>query len=132
HPVAWTPHVLDGEVRALAQVGNRMFVGGLFTQVRDAGQQAPSQRPYLFSFASQTGAIDTSFAPGLDGEVEALAPSPDGRSLFVGGQFHHLNGAAATGLAKLDVATGQAVPGFRATLGGTSAWVFSLALSGGR
>jgi hypothetical protein len=131
-PVAWTPQVLDGEVRSLAEAGGKIVVGGAFTQVRDAGQQAVSQRSDLFAFDAHTGAIDAGFVPALDGEVEALVPAADGRSVFVGGHFHHVNGAVAAGLVKLDLGSGQMVPGFQTAIGGSSPLVFTLALGPGR
>src|SRR5438105_853304 len=71
-PVDWTPHVLDGEVDAVAQVGNLMVIGGTFTQVQDASGGTTYVRPYLAAFDAATGAVDTAFAPTLDGVVSAL------------------------------------------------------------
>ena len=54
-PVDWTPHVLDGEVDAVAQVGNLMVIGGTFTQVQDASGGTTYVRPYLAAFDAATG-----------------------------------------------------------------------------
>jgi hypothetical protein len=129
NPVDWTPAVLDGLVDAVAQVGNRMVVGGSFTQVRQAGRSTALSRPYLFAFDARTGVIDPGFVPAPNGPVAALAAAPDGRSVFVGGRFSHIAGRSAGRLAKLDVATGRPVAGFRAN---ASAAVEDLAVSGGR
>jgi hypothetical protein len=48
----------------------------------------------------------TSFAPSFNGEVWGLAHSPDGRFLYVAGNFSSVNGVARKGLAQFDLATG--------------------------
>lgn len=125
-PVNSTPHVLDGSVKAIMQVGNRIIVGGIFTQVRSATSQTVIARTNLFAFDATTGAIDTGFVPSVNGEVEALAAGADGRSVFIGGAFTTVNGAANRSVAKLDTVTGLAVGGFRATT--TNARVRTLVL----
>ena len=130
-PAAWTPEVLDGEVLALAQIGGEIVAGGSFHQVRNAGQGAVFDRAGLFAFDARTGVVDPNFAPVFDKEVETLAPDPGGRAVFVGGRFRHVNGAAVAGLAKIDLATGQASPGFSVSVSGSpSPWVFSIVLRG--
>jgi hypothetical protein len=129
-PAPWTPQVLDGVVKTIAEVGGTMVVGGTFTQVREAGRQTVLSRTNLFAFDAHTGAIDTAFAPSVDGEVDALVAGSDGHSVFLGGAFTQVNGASSRGLAKLDLGTGQAVTGFHATVTGPG--VGDLALSNGR
>ena len=80
NPADNTPHAQSGEVRAFAQVGNTVYVGGTFTNIKAAGAGSWTSRPYLFAYDSGTGAINTTFLPQLDGSVSALAISPDGRS----------------------------------------------------
>jgi len=111
NPADWTPHVLDGQVKAIVKIGNTMFVGGLFTTVKEPGG-LDTARSNIFAFDATTGAIDPSFAPTLDREVNALAAAPDG-GLFVAGRFNTVNGIATKGLVKLDPATGQIVTAFK-------------------
>ncbi|MEW6471643.1 MAG: hypothetical protein AB1679_05190, partial [Actinomycetota bacterium] len=137
-PADTTPHVLDGKVTAILPLGNRVIVGGTFTQVREAGAGQPVlTRRGLFAFDPATGAVVPGFVadfdidpdPAVDRAVEALAPSPDGRSVFVAGSFGQLNGVAVDKLVKLDGATGVINPGFKVTVRSA---VKDLALSGQR
>src|SRR5215210_7443755 len=128
NPADNTPQALDGQVRAIAVVGDRVVVGGSFTQIRNQGSTTMLAQPYLFAFDRATGAIDTSFLPQLDDRVEALAAAPDGHSVFVGGYFDTVNGVARDDLTKLDVATGIEDPVFRST---TSSHVRDLVVRGG-
>jgi hypothetical protein len=117
-PVDWTPHVLDGRVYALARVGNRMVVGGSFSKVRQAESGEILTRRNLFAFDVSSGAVATDFVPDPDGSVGALAPAPDGSSVFVGGHFRQVGGSPAKSLAKLDTLTGGLSPDFRVAVAG--------------
>ena len=90
NPVNWTPDVLDGQVEAIAQVGDRIIIGGTFTQVEDnAGVHARSR---IAAFDATTGAVDPGFHPALDGAVKAIVPAGDGTSVFVTGGFNTVDG----------------------------------------
>ena len=130
NPADWTPHVLDGKVAAIVQVGNRMVAGGQFTQVASAAAPTTAiARSNIFAFDASTGAIDTAFAPVLDGEVESLAVAPDGLHLFAGGRFTRINGVAQKSLVKLRLTDGARITAFK---GKTNARVKEMAVSGGR
>jgi hypothetical protein len=74
---------IDGVVWSQAIVGNTVYVGGSFANERPAGS-APgvntTPRSNLMSYDLMTGTL-TSFAPVLDGQVQAVAASPDGKKL---------------------------------------------------
>jgi hypothetical protein len=130
NPAGWTPHVLDGKVAAIVQVGNKLIAGGQFTRV--AGADAPTTaipRSNIFAFDATTGAIDTAFAPVLDAQVESLAAAPDGLHVFAGGSFTKINGVAQKSLVKLRLSDGARVTAFK---GKTNARVKDMAVSGGR
>ncbi|MEU0154891.1 hypothetical protein [Micromonospora fulviviridis] len=112
NPVDWTPHALDGTVYRILQIGNRVYLAGSFTKVRNAGQTAQLAMPRLVAIDATTGRIDTTFRPVVNGTVKALAASPDGRSLYLGGAFTTVNGVAAPRVARVDAATGARVAGF--------------------
>jgi hypothetical protein len=114
HPVPYTPQVQDGSVDALALVGHTVVVGGDFTTVADSTERSYLTRRSLFVYDLTTGVI-SAFAPQLDGAVSALAAGPNG-TVYVGGNFHHVNGAYEAGVTQLDVGTGARVAGFAASV----------------
>jgi hypothetical protein len=116
NPVNWTPRVVTGlAVYKMLQVGSTMYAGGDFSKVEDSGRSAIYTRINLFSFDATTGALNP-FALALDGPVWGLAS--DGTSLWVGGEFKHVNGVARRGLAKVNPTTGALDTSFDAGLDG--------------
>jgi len=107
NPADWTPHVLDGRVNAVLEVGDQIVVGGTFTQQREWDAADPESQPYLFAFDATTGALSAGFKPELDGAVEALAASPDGRTIYVGGSFTTVNNTPHSRLAEVDLSNGN-------------------------
>src|SRR4051812_32296159 len=61
NPADWTPNVVSGEVRYLAQSGNTLIAGGNFTQVKNAGSSTVLTRTDVFSFNATTGVVDPNF-----------------------------------------------------------------------
>ncbi|HEY7487949.1 MAG TPA: hypothetical protein VH912_26085 [Streptosporangiaceae bacterium] len=100
NPANSTPNALDGTVYAFAVVGSKIVVGGSFTQIRNAGSKTVVKQKYLFAYDAKTGKIDTGFKPALNGTVYALATGPSG-TVFAGGSFTTVNGAANRGLVRL-------------------------------
>jgi len=113
-PVDWTPHVLDGDVRAIAVVGDTVVVGGDFTTVSDSGGETAYERWYIFAFSLTDGEV-LPFEPYLDGPVLALEPGPD-NTVYVGGRFVNVEDRRQRGITQLDLATGQPLGRFRASL----------------
>jgi hypothetical protein len=109
----YTPNITNGRVNALLVMGSRVYVGGTFTTVQNAGSSTNISRPYLLAFNLGTGVVDTNFTPNLPGEVEAIAPADDGQSIFVGGTFKNVGGNTAyRRLARLNGSTGAPISGF--------------------
>ena len=107
-----------GRALAVAEAGNRVFVGGEFAGMvppaatRRAAAAAPvTERPYLAALDATTGAL-VEWAVHPDDAVLALAVSPDQRTLYVGGRFRNIAGAPATRLAAIDIETRTLKAGF--------------------
>ena len=67
---------MNGSVNALTQVGNEIIAAGTFTKVSPAGTYANTAddvtRNGIFAFNATNGAINTSFAPSVNGQVRAV------------------------------------------------------------
>ncbi|HEY4991997.1 MAG TPA: hypothetical protein VII33_07905 [Nakamurella sp.] len=111
-PATGTPNVVDGEVLTFAQVGSTMVAGGTFTQVQNPGSATPYSRPHILAFNATTGAVSTTFAPKVNGEVDSLLAGPVAGTVYVGGLFTTYNGAAVPGLVLLNVSDGSRVTTF--------------------
>lgn len=110
---------IDGVVWSQAVSGNRVFAGGAFDTARPAGA-APGvdtvERKNLLAYDITTGQLDTSFVPKLNGSALVVAVSPDGRTLYVGGNFTFANGNARDRIVAYDLSTGQVVQSFAPSL----------------
>jgi hypothetical protein len=71
-------------VYALAVSGNTLYVGGTFNGVNG------SYRDNLAAFNTTTGALLTTWTPSAYGKVNAIAPSPNGQEIYIGGGFNEL------------------------------------------
>ncbi len=114
----WT-HVstnLRVPVFAIAEIGDRVFIGGMF----DRAQRGPGGRTvdqsFLAAFDKSTGEMIEDWRPNLDASVYALTATTDGK-LIVGGDFTSVNGEPFTSaLAALDPLTGAVVSTWRSHL----------------
>ncbi len=104
-------------VRAMVQIGQRIYVGGAFTQVRERpyANAAVFDQRFLAAFDLDTNNWVSTFRPSFDGPVWSLAATADGR-LIVGGQFTTVNGEGRLGIAALDATTGATLASFQATI----------------
>jgi uncharacterized delta-60 repeat protein len=115
----------NGEVLTLAvQPDGRILAGGSFTTLGNSGS---ASRRYLGRL-NQDGSLDTSFDPGADNIVLAIATQPDGKVL-VGGAFSTIGGGGFGTIARYRItrlnADGSIDPTFS---GGASGPVMTIAL----
>ncbi|MCU1570000.1 MAG: domain containing protein [Naasia sp.] len=107
---------IDGIVWSQVIVGNTVYAGGKFANARPAGAAAGTNltpRSNLLAYNLTTGALITSFAPTVNGEVKSVAASPDGTRLYIGGLFTVVNGLSRSRVAAFNIATGALVSNFR-------------------
>jgi hypothetical protein len=117
---------VNGRVYAVKIVGGTVYVGGTFSAaVSPSGQQVA--RRNLAAFRLSDGSLVTGWRADASSSVYALAS--DGSSLYVGGNFTSLGGQNRQRVARLDLDTGAAVPGFQARA--TGGPVRALDASGG-
>ena len=90
--------VLDG--------GDRLWIGGRFEHVGGVRQRN------IAALDPTTGALDQSWNPDVTGRVEALALSPNGAWLYIGGRFATVDGHTIGRLARISTVTGEVDPGF--------------------
>lgn len=129
-PVEGTPHVMNGRVASIEQVGGTMVLGGSFTTVRNDGSNNDIARRSLVAFDATTGQVSTSFAPNPNGPVNVVIPAGDGASVYVGGRFSSIGGVTRRNIARIRVSDGSVMTGFN--VGGVSGQVKDLRLKDGR
>ncbi|MQA03059.1 MAG: hypothetical protein GEV07_10145 [Streptosporangiales bacterium] len=112
-PSSDTPNIKDGTTYDITEVGDKVVVGGSFTEAASRGSSQRQPRNMLLAFDPDTGKLDPDFTPDVDGKaVRAVLPGPTDDTVFVAGTFTSINGTARRHLALLDTDTGEVVPGF--------------------
>jgi Domain of unknown function (DUF5122) beta-propeller len=114
---------VDGVVWSMVTIGNTVYATGNFTQTWPAGKtNTPANdtpRGNLLAFDIRTGNLITTFNHTLNAQGLAVAASPDGTRLYVGGQFTTVDGVTRSRIAAFNTATGALDPTFKPTMGNT-------------
>ncbi len=121
----------DGVAWQSAVIGNTVYVVGRFSNARPFGAAPGTQltaRANILAFDITTGRLITGFAPVLNAQALAVAPSPDGSRLYIGGDFTSVNGVQRLRVAALDPATGSLISSFAPRMNAT---VRAITASGG-
>jgi hypothetical protein len=117
-------------VRAFAQIGDVVYVGGGFDAIRwtrNGDDYAPG---FLAAFDRATGQPLPGFDPVFDGGVRALAVSPDGSTLYAGGSFTSVNGESRPRIVALDPATGAVTSTFDVSITTGEVWALAVRSNG--
>jgi PKD repeat protein len=117
---------LSSRARTITVTDQAIYVGGNFHSAENRSRQR------LAAYSATGDLLD--WQPSADdNEVMALAASPDGASITVGGKFSSLNGVTAHGLGAVDAVTGETLSfpaNAEIVLSGTHAGVTSLKSDG--
>lgn len=105
-PASFTPAVDDGEVRAIAEIGSTIVIGGTFTSVDGR------KHDRLAAFNESTGALVAGFNPDVNGPVYAVIPGPSAGTAYVAGDFSRVGSVDAQFLALVSTDTGAPLPSF--------------------
>jgi hypothetical protein len=110
---------VQGKVYAMTRgpAVNVMYVGGKFGQLVATDGSPSSPASSLAAFSLATGEPDATFRPtvsyqGIPGTVKAIALSPDGAVLYIGGRFDAVNEQPVDDLAAISTSTGQVISTF--------------------
>jgi len=104
-----TAQIGDGVVWDQEVVGNTVYVAGTFSSARPAGAAAgesEQSRSNLMAYDITTGEL-LDWAPTTDGNVQSITASPDGSTLYIGGNFTKLNGANTYRVGAVSAADGS-------------------------
>ncbi|MGO2362543.1 MAG: PKD domain-containing protein, partial [Brachybacterium tyrofermentans] len=125
-----TVQIDNGYVWAQATIGSTVYAVGDFDNAR-APLAAPgtqlTARSNVLAYDINTGDL-LPFAPQVNGVIKAVAASPDGSRIYIGGSFSSVNGQVRYSIAALDATTGQLITSFKPSVGGSG--VYALVAKG--
>lgn len=122
-----TVQIDNGYVWAQTTIGTTVYAVGKFDNAREP-KAAPgtslTARSNVLAYDIVTGAL-SSFAPKVNGVIKAVAASPDGSRIYIGGSFNSVNGKDRWNFAALDAKTGELVPQFAPSIGGSGVYAIT-------
>jgi hypothetical protein len=98
-----------GLVRDTIRIGDRVYIAGTFTGLRESSNGPVINQRYLAAVDANTGELIQSFDPQLNDQVRTLGASPDGSRLYVGGYFTSVNGQSISNAVALNPNNGNVV-----------------------
>jgi len=97
----------NGRVSAIVTIGGTTYIGGSFTSVRPYGSAAGSKEtPRAHLAAINSDGTLNGWNPGANAAVLALAASPDGSTVYAGGDFTTVANVTRPHVAALGASSG--------------------------
>ena len=97
-------------IRELVPCGNNMYAVGRFTSIQHGTVYT---RNNIFSFKKTAPFTVTSWAPNVNGQVNAIAFNGSNCSrAYIGGSFSSVNGTAVSNIAEISTSTGNVISTF--------------------
>jgi len=98
-------------IRELVPCGGTMYAVGRFTSIKH--NSTIYTRNNIFSFSASGGFGVTSWAPNVNGQVNAIAfNGSDCSHAYIGGSFTSINGTAVANIAEISTSSGNVVSSF--------------------
>jgi hypothetical protein len=98
-------------IRELVPCGNNMYAVGRFTSIKHNG--TIYTRNNIFSFKKTAPFTVTTWAPNVNGQVNAIAFNGSNCSrAYIGGSFTSVNGTAVSNIAEISTSSGNVISGF--------------------
>ncbi|MFT4258387.1 PKD domain-containing protein [Microbacterium sp.] len=120
---------INGVVWSQVVVGNNVYVTGSFTKARPPGVAVggPGEidAKNIFAFDITTGNPIPNFTHSLDAQGLVVRATPDGKTVYFGGDFTTADGQARAHVAAFDVATGALIDWAPSTDGQVRGLAFS-------
>ncbi|MEN0022599.1 MAG: RICIN domain-containing protein [Microbacterium sp.] len=123
-----TVQIDNGYVWAQTMIGSTVYAVGKFDNAREplaAPGTKLTARSNVLAYDIETGQL-LPFAPKVNGVVKAVAASPDGTRIYIGGSFNQVNGKGRSNFAALDAKTGEPIPGYAPAVGGSGVYALSV------
>ncbi|QNA91289.1 MULTISPECIES: RICIN domain-containing protein [unclassified Microbacterium] len=124
-----TVQIDNGYVWAQTTIGSTVYAVGKFDNAREpkaAPGTALTARSNVLAYDINTGAL-LPFAPKVNGVIKAVAASPDGTRIYIGGSFNSVNGQERNNFAAINAQTGELVPGVVPSIGGSGVYALTTA-----
>lgn len=127
----------NGKLYSMVQVGDVLYLAGQFKQMRETPAGVAGAK---FNVGN-LGAIDLTTGVGVSSFrhfvthasepsfVRAVAASPDGNTLYIGGRFDAIDGVPLRNFGAIDLTTNEVIPSFAPTVGGETNAVYTILVS---
>jgi hypothetical protein len=102
-------------IRQLAECNGLMYAVGSFTSINQGSTNYARNNIFRFSATAGTTppyAVDTSWTPSVNGQINSIVFNSDCTDAYIGGAFTSVNGTAVANIAEISTTTGNVISTF--------------------